>query len=160
MEDIRWHQRLSNYQKALQKLNDNISFIKEQFNHIDFSNEDEVRNVGLAINDIYKQGLIQSFEFTHELAWNVMKDFAEDQGSTNIRGSKDATRYAARVNLITNAHLWMQMIQNRNKTTHTYHEETANEIFFEIISDYTLAFTLFEKTMLELKDGRPEHVNL
>lgn len=150
MKDIRWQQRLSNYSKALKKLGENINYIKENFEHLNFSSKDEVLNVSIAINDIYKQGLIQSFEFTHELAWNVMKDFAEDQGITDIRGSKDATRYAAKVSLINDAHIWMQMIPNRNKTTHTYNEETANEIFAEIMSNYYQEFVLFEKKMNEL----------
>lgn len=154
MEDIRWYQRLSNYRKALKKLGNNISFIKEQFDHIDFNDDIEINNIALAINDIYKQGLIQSFEFTHELAWNVIKDFAEDQGIADIRGSKDATRYAAQVNLLPNANLWMQMIPIRNRTTHTYNEHTANEIFVEIINNYYDAFVDFEKKMIAIKDGK------
>lgn len=150
MQDIRWQQRLANYSKALKKLGENIDYIKEEFEHLDFGSKDEMMNASMAINDIYKQGLIQSFEFTHELAWNVMKDFAQDQGIVEIRGSKDATRYAAKVTLINDAHIWMQMIPNRNKTTHTYNEETANEIFAEIISAYYQEFVLFEKTMTEL----------
>jgi len=78
MQAIRWQQRLSNYSKALKKLGENIDYIKEQFEHLDFDSKDEMLNVSMAINDIYKQGLIQSFEFTHELAWNVLKDFAQD----------------------------------------------------------------------------------
>lgn len=150
MQDIRWQQRLSNYSKALKKLSENIAFIKEIFELHDLDNKEELTEKSLSINDIYKQGLIQSFEFTHELAWNVIKDFATDQGIVEIRGSKDATRYAAQVNLINNAHTWMQMIPNRNKTTHTYNEATANEIFVEIISAYFMEFVLFEKKMTEL----------
>lgn len=82
-----------------------------------------------------------------------MKDFAEDQGNANIRGSKDATRYAAQVKLIEDGHLWMQMIPNRNLTADTYNEETADMILAEILGSYAVAFELFEKKILELKNG-------
>lgn len=41
-----------------------------------------------------QQGLIQAFEFTHELAWNVMRDYFFWQGNAAIAGSRDATREA------------------------------------------------------------------
>lgn len=152
MEDIRWQQRLENYGKALGKLNENIEFIKGQFVAIDFQNKDAILSSIDNIPDIYKQGLIQSFEFTHELAWNVMKDFALDQGNPEIRGSKDATRYSAKVNLLENAQLWMDMIPNRNRTSHTYNAETANMIFVAIIISYNKAFENFNNKMLSLID--------
>ena len=74
MEDIRWKQRFSNYQKALQRLKDNIEYFSTSL----------AENTTPA--DILKQGLIQSFEFTHELAWNVMKDYAVYQGNSEIIG--------------------------------------------------------------------------
>ena len=88
MEDIRWKQRFSNYQKALQRLKDNIEYFSTFL----------AENITPA--DILKQGLIQSFEFTHELAWNVMKDYAVYQGNSEIKGSRDAVRYSAQVGLI------------------------------------------------------------
>ena len=88
MEDIRWKQRFSNYQKALQRLKDNIEYFSTFL----------AENTTPA--DILKQGLIQSFEFTHELAWNVMKDYAVYQGNSEIKGSRDAVRYSAQVGLI------------------------------------------------------------
>ncbi|MDR2010097.1 MAG: nucleotidyltransferase substrate binding protein [Bacteroidales bacterium] len=65
-----------------------------------------------------------------------MQDFARDQGNNEIHGSKDATRYAAQVNIIGNAHVWMDMIISRNETSHTYNESTANTIFSTIITKY------------------------
>lgn len=53
-----------------------------------------------ALSNLEKQGAIQAFEFTHELAWNVLKDFLQDQGNQNVKGSKDATREAFKVALI------------------------------------------------------------
>ena len=67
-----------------------------------------------------KEGLIQRFEYTHELAWNVMKDYAVYQGNSNVGGSRDASREAFQMNLVTDGQVWMDMISSRNKTSHTY----------------------------------------
>src|SRR5690606_5966058 len=99
-----------------------------------------------------------SFEFTHELAWKVMQDFAKDQGNTEIRGSKDAIRYAAQINLIENAHQWMEMILDRNKTSHTYNEETASQIFVNIIVSYLPLLHKFEFKMEEIRSGEQQQL--
>jgi nucleotidyltransferase substrate binding protein (TIGR01987 family) len=80
------------------------------------------------LSDIEQQGLIQAFEFTHELAWNVMKDFFEYQGDSTIMGLRDATREAFSRNLIDNGDGWMEMIKSRDQSSHTYNLEIANEI--------------------------------
>jgi len=56
-----------------------------------------------------KQGLIKSFEFTHELAWNVIKDFFFYQGNSSIMGSRDASREAFSKGLIDDGSTWMKM---------------------------------------------------
>ncbi len=146
IQDIRWQQRFDNYCKAFARFSDNIAYIYNLYDHMDFSVEENYQDIVLRINDILKQGLIQSFEFTHELAWNTLKDYAEYQGNTEIRGSRDAIRYAASVNLISDAHIWMDMIVSRNKTSHTYNEDTANEIFRNIIIYYAPLFSAFKVT--------------
>ena len=143
--DIRWIQRFSNYKKALEKLQQSIEYIRE-----DYQNEED--NLDEVLNEMMKEGLIQRFEYTHELAWNVMKDYAYYQGNTEIGGSRDATREAFKMNLIKNGHHWMEMIQNRNRTSHTYDKETAEEIYAAIINQYYDAFEDFKKTMQEKLD--------
>ncbi|OAQ38143.1 nucleotidyltransferase [Pedobacter psychrophilus] len=152
-KDIRWQQRFSNYRKALNQLSQNIGYIKASYENLDFEDEEVFEEVTKSIADILKQGLIQSFEFTHELAWKVMQDFAEDQGNAEIRGSKDATRYAAQVNLITNAQEWMNMILSRNETSHTYNAETADEIFKIVIKVYYPLFVNFENKIEHIING-------
>ena len=66
-----------------------------------------------------------------------------------IAGSRDAIRFAFSSNLISNGDLWMDMIRSRIQTSHTYNEETANEIYLKIISEYFEAFKLFEEVMEE-----------
>jgi nucleotidyltransferase substrate binding protein (TIGR01987 family) len=135
-KDIRWEQRFSNYRKALNKLSEAIQYIQNEFIELG------------VLDEIIKEGLIQRFEYTYEMAWNVMKDYALYQGVTEITGSRDAIRYAFSAGLITQGEVWMEMIKSRIKTSHTYNEETANEIYLKIIEEYFEAFNEFEKTML------------
>lgn len=81
------------------------------------------------------------------MALNVMKDYALFQGNSEIAGSRDVIRYAFSSNLITNGEMWMDMIKSRIKTSHTYNEETANEIYHKIINEYFDAFRSFEVVM-------------
>ena len=108
------------------------------------------------LDDIIKEGLIQRFEYTHELAWNVMKDFLENAGNTAIFGSKDATREAFSAGLISNGEEWMDMIKSRNKTSHTYNQETADDIFLKIVNHYYTEFIQFRNKMEELRSGKQE----
>ena len=115
-QDIRWIQRLSNYQKALAQLR---KFIAKG-----------------ELNELEEQGLIQAFEYTHELAWNTLKDFLEYLGNINIFGSRDSVRESFKSGLIEDGDIWMDMIKSRNKTLHTYNEETVNEIVLAIKDRY------------------------
>lgn len=129
--DIRWQQRFANYQKALLQLR----------SAVDLSNQ-------RALSQLEKQGVIQAFEFTHELAWNMLKDFLRDQGNQNIKGSKDATREAFKVELIQDGEQWMAMIQSRNISSHTYDERTAEQLVDVIIHSY---YPLFAALKMEME---------
>ena len=130
IEDIRWIQRFKNYNKALTKLGEAVALDNER-----------------TLSELEKQGLIQAFEYTHELAWKVMQDFFVFQGNTELRGSRDATRQAFSTNLITDGDHWMEMIKNRNLTSHTYNEETSKEIYNNIINDFYPLFVTFQQKM-------------
>ena len=134
--DVRWKQRFENFQKALQKLVEAVDYIK---------NNDSKAEI--VLDEIIKEGLIQRFEYTHELAWNVMKDYATYQGNTTVGGSRDATREAFQLQLMSDGAVWMDMIGSRNKTSHTYNEATADEIYLKILNDYFPAFLEFKKNM-------------
>lgn len=146
-QDIRWLQRFSNYLKAFLKLEEAVVKIKEEY---PMKEDGSILNDSF-LDDIIKEGLIQRFEYTHELAWNVMKDFLENAGNTNIYGSKDATREAFAAGLITDGEVWMDMIKSRNKTSHTYNEETADDIFMKILHQYYPEFLRFKSRMEELQ---------
>ena len=74
------------------------------------------------LSELEKQGLIQAFEFTHELAWNVLKDYLEAQGFAELIGSKNATQQAFKNGLLEDGEAWMDMIRARNLTSHTYQD--------------------------------------
>ena len=123
-DDIRWQQRFKNFGKAIALLQEAVNLTKER-----------------SLTELEEQGLIQRFEFTHELAWNVLKDYFEDQGNTLITGSRDATREAFNKSLIEDGEGWMEMIKSRNQSSHTYNEEVAEEIIDKIIHQYNDLFS-------------------
>lgn len=136
-KDIRWMQRFDNYRKALRLLGQAVEIVSQRVN------EDE------AVEDLLKEGLIQRFEYTHELAWKVMKDYAEYQGYTDIRGSRDAFRKAFEMGIITDKR-WMESIADRNLTSHNYDDETAEAIYEAVVNAYYPLFVQLENTMLQL----------
>ena len=132
-QDIRWLQRLENYSRALRKLEEAVEIVNQNF---------DSPNI-----DLLKEGLIQRFEFTHELAWKVMKDYLEYQGYSDIKGSRDAFRKSLAVGIIESP-LWIDSIQTRNITSHTYDEEISNTVIEKIISVYFPLMKQFESTMI------------
>jgi len=136
-DDIRWQQRLQNFNKALVQLNNAVLLSQQR-----------------KLSDLEEQGLIQAFEFTHELAWNVMRDYFRHQGNDNIHGSRDASREAFQMHLINDGDGWMEMIKSRNQTSHTYNDETAAEIAERITSCYVRLFNDFKAKMESLKSEK------
>lgn len=122
--DIRWQQRFSNYQLALARLSEGVKLASQR-----------------PLSELEKQGLIQAFEFTHELAWNVMKDYFSYQGNSSITGSRDAVREAFGNGLVEDGEGWIEMIKSRNQTSHTYNQSVADSIVERIL---TLYFQLFQ----------------
>ncbi len=142
----RWELRFSNFLKALDKMSEAVKFIENNSTRkIDNDNSAQV------LEEIVKEGIIQRFEYTHELAWNVMKDYAAYQGNNTVGGSRDATREAFQLQLISDGQVWMDMIGSRNKTSHTYNEETAEEIYSKTLKEYYPAFVDFQKKMTTKK---------
>lgn len=130
--DIRWHQRFYSYQKALAQL---TKFIEKG-----------------QLNELEEQGLIQAFEYTHELAWKLLKEFLTDRGTQDIYGSKDATRAAFNLGLIEDGESWMDMIKDRNRTSHTYNRETAREIALHVSKRFFDLFVALKVKMQSLYD--------
>lgn len=135
--DIRWQQRFANFRKALVRLTEAVELRLQR-----------------ELTPLERQGLIKGFEFTHELAWNTLKDYAEFKGIEGLIGSRDATRTAFKVGLIEDGEHWMEMIKSRNQTAHAYDEERALEIEKMVIAHYHALFKQLESTLLERLDER------
>jgi nucleotidyltransferase substrate binding protein (TIGR01987 family) len=114
--DIRWRQRYQNFEKSLRYL--------EQ---------------AMAINNpdiIQRAGLIQFFEMSFELAWNTLKDYLEEQGFIDVKSPRAAIKKAFETGLVTDGHNWLKALEDRNLTSHTYDEATANQVVELIRNSY------------------------
>lgn len=134
-QDIRWQQRFNNFRKALATLTEAVDLANTR-----------------PLSKLEQQGIIQAFEYTHELAWNVLKDFLEFKGISGLIGSKDATRIAFKNGLIENGDDWMRMIADRNLSSHTYDENTANAIADNILNRYYPAYRQMAERFTGLHD--------
>lgn len=116
-KDIRWMQRYGNYQKALGQLS---RFVQKE-----------------KLNELEEQGLIQSFEYTFELAWKTLQDLlAEEAGYNEIRGPRPTLMQAFSDGYISEGEKWMEMLQDRNRSVHTYNEKIAGEIVHSVKNEY------------------------
>ena len=139
--DIRWEQRFSNFIKAFDKLTIAVAIIKPTINKSDDVDD---------IDELQREGLIRRFEYTQELAWKVLSDYAKYQGITDIKGSRDAFRYGL-ANGILDSEDWMNTIEDRNRTSHTYDDNTAYEILVDIVDKYYPLFKSFRERMEEFR---------
>ena len=129
-EDIRWEQRFVNFEKALSQLK---KFILKR-----------------KLSDLEEQGLIKSFEYTFELGWKTLKDYLFYQGQLDLMGSRDTIRESFKLGLIKDGEGWMDMLESRNQTSHSYNEKTAQEIVHAIFKDYYRLFTDLKKMMRKI----------
>ena len=134
-QDIRWIQRFSNYKRAFKNLLDAVELASER-----------------ELSNLEKQGMIQAFEFTYELAWNTIKDFFEYKGESDILGSRDAFQLAFKRGLVANGEDLLSAIKSRQLSSHTYNEEYADQIYNDIINKYCSVFgELKERLEIEEK---------
>jgi len=138
MTDIRWLQRFHHFDQALSQLREAVELSRAR-----------------PLSRLESQGVIQAFEFTHELAWNTLKDFLEGRGVSGLYGSKDATRAAFKAGLIEHGEAWMDMVKSRNLTTHTYNENTATSILAAILGPYFAEFEALRDRLGRLASEEP-----
>ena len=113
--ELRWKLRYSSYCKALSQLNAAV--------------EQE------SLNNLEKQGLIQCFEYTFELAWKTMKDYLEQEGFT-ISSPRNAIQTAYQNRLIEDGHAWIKALEHRNLMSRTYDEAKAEDAVIAIKTQY------------------------
>ncbi|RCW30056.1 nucleotidyltransferase substrate binding protein [Marinilabilia salmonicolor] len=115
--ETRWEQRYHNYKKAINQLS---RFLEHQ-----------------NLNELEEQGLIQAFEYTFELAWKTLQDFLEEEsGYLELKGPRPVLKQAFKDGIINQGELWMEMLNDRNRSVHTYDEEIAREIINAIVHRY------------------------
>lgn len=118
---IRFRQRFANYQKSLKQLK--ITVEKE------------------SLNEIEKAGLIQFFEVGFELAWKVMKDYLVAEGY-KVKSPRETIKQAYQYGLIDDGALWLEALEKRNLSAHTYDETILDELEKLIVQTY---FPIMEK---------------
>ncbi|MDQ5922048.1 MAG: hypothetical protein QG673_2107 [Pseudomonadota bacterium] len=126
--DIRWKQRFNNFISAYQSLTEAVELAQTK-----------------TLSKLEQQGVIQGFEYTHELAWNLLKDYLTDLGMVGLIASKDTTREAFKRDLIDDGEIWMDMIKSRNLTSHTYNQDLAEAVFQDIVESYYVQFSKLAK---------------
>lgn len=133
-KDVRWEQRFTNYKKALNK----IAEVVEESKPDDLS-------------ELEKEGLIQRFEYTYELAWKTLQDLFKYQEYTDISGPGPVFELAFSDGLIGDAEGWRRLKRSRQLTSHTYNSSTAEEIAEEVVEKYYDLFKQLEEKLEKLK---------
>lgn len=112
--------KLQNFIKALDKLEEGLLQYNEQ-------------------NELLRDGIIQRFEFTFELAWKTLKEVFEEEGLIGLNSPKTVLKEAFSAGIIEDEKLWINMLLDRNATSHLYSENSAKEISMNIKQKYTKA---------------------
>lgn len=128
--DIRWKQRFQNFEKALHLLENTM----------------KIQNPDIA----QKAGLIQFFEICLELSWNLMKEYLEAQGLQELKYPRESIKKAFEMELISDGHTWLSALEDRNLTSHTYDEASADKVV-EIIKNtyYPILAALYNRLKVE-----------
>jgi nucleotidyltransferase substrate binding protein (TIGR01987 family) len=127
MEDVRWKQRFQNFEKALHYLEQALQVVDPDI--------------------IHKAGLIQFFEMCYELSWNTLKDYLEEQGFSDVNSPRSPIKKAFEVELVSDGHLWLKLLEDRNLTAHAYDEVVVNEIETLIRNTYYKLFQALHFTL-------------
>ena len=130
-KDIRWQQRFNSYNKAFEQLEKFVSHTE--------------------LNELEKQGLIKAFEYTYELGWKTLQDLLKEKGYNNVAGPKPVIEQSFRDGYISDGKGWMRMHKSRNLASHTYDEQTAEDIIEGIRIEY---FSLLKKLRIRLEEEK------
>lgn len=127
-KEIRWKQRFTNFEKAFMLL--------ERALKIETPSEVE------------KGGIIQFYEVAFELAWKLLKDYLESLGF-EVKSPRSAIKLAFQTDILNDGETWIEALGDRNLTSHTYNEATANLIVNNIQNKY---FFLLNDLYIFLKE--------
>jgi len=131
--DIRWKQRFQNFERAYQTFLRIVSIEKPS--------EGE------------RMGMVQGFEMVFELSWKLLGDYLKELGYDDVSGPRPIIKQSFQLKLIEDGHAWMEMLDNRNQTTHVYNEDVAKAVEKNIKTIYLGLFT----TLYELFKQKHNH---
>mgnify|MGYP006292857371 CR=1 FL=1 len=127
-KNIRWKQRFQNFEKAYTLLERTV-----QIQHP---------------NEVEKGGMIQFFEMAFELSWKMLKDYLEAEGF-QVQSPRETIKTAFQQGFITQGHDWIDALEDRNLTVHTYDENTADLVVDRIVNKYFLLLKELYKSFKE-----------
>jgi nucleotidyltransferase substrate binding protein (TIGR01987 family) len=131
-ENARWTQRLENFERA-------FLLLREAF---------EQHPAGMS--DLEKEGVIQRFEYTFELAWKTLKDYLIYSGMAFDQITpRSVIKQAFAAKIVEDGHTWMDMLEQRNLMSHTYDSATFDWVFANIAQRYLAAL---EQVLMWLKE--------
>lgn len=116
--DIRWHQRFNNFENAHKNLIEMLDLLNNE-----------------PSSKAYKLAVIQSYEMDIELAWKTLKDYLNYLGY-KLQAPRDTIKQAFAIEIIKDGEIWLQMLEDRNLTSHIYDEAKAQEIVDSINENY------------------------
>ncbi len=120
MDDTRWKQRFQNFERA-------FLLLKSTFKDKPLSE----------MSDLEKEGVVQRFEYTFELAWKTIKDYLEYTGIVLEQITpRQVIKQAFAAKIITDGTQWIEMLGHRNLMSHTYNKETFNNAVNAIANPY------------------------
>lgn len=117
--DIRLNEKLSDFGKVLSRLKEAIDESKSN-----------------PLSSTLKDGVIQRFEFCYEICWKLMKYYLESEGIQEAKSPKSTFREAFKIGIIENGEEWIDMLNDRNLTSHVCDEQVAVDIYEKILATY------------------------
>lgn len=130
---IRLQQRFVNFEKAFFLLKEGVD-----------------RFEAGELDNLAKEGVLQRFEFTFDLAWKTLKDFLDYTGrSYDLPSPRPIIKEAFAMEILSNGYVWLSMLETRNLLSHTYDESHLNKTMNEVAGDY---FPAVEELYLFLKN--------
>ena len=115
-KEVRWRQRFENFDKAFQQLTYAINLFD-------------------SLSVLEKEGLIQRFEYTFELAWKTIKDYLE-ANDVDAKFPREVIKEGFHFEIIDDGDVWMDLLEKRNLLAHTYDEERFNFVTMKIKTEY------------------------
>ncbi|MFM9977956.1 MAG: nucleotidyltransferase substrate binding protein [Sphingomonadaceae bacterium] len=133
----RWQHRFDNFSRAFLLLREAIEISTDR-----------------ELSQLEKEGVIQRFEYTWELAWKTLKDVLDDQGVVLATVTpKSVIKEAFAAKLIDDGDIWMRALDARNQMSHVYNLKVFEQVIAAIRSDFLALFDdLHTATMARIVD--------